>query len=158
MACLFGHKWNGCKCEKCGKIHDDIFRHVYKDSNKTNVKRCETCGVEVVSIESFLLSNFFSDSIMAVLNIKNNKANMEIIKERIPKFTSVFPNNKEILENIQNINKKLKNSIYLFTKGEIEFLCFIWTMDDPALTLKLAVDGLDWYKQLEPYKELFYNS
>ena len=22
MACLFGHKWNGCKCEKCGKIRD----------------------------------------------------------------------------------------------------------------------------------------
>jgi len=22
MRCLFGHKWNGCKCEKCGKTRD----------------------------------------------------------------------------------------------------------------------------------------
>ena len=22
MACLFGHQWNGCKCEKCGKTRD----------------------------------------------------------------------------------------------------------------------------------------
>jgi len=23
MACLFGHKWNGCKCIKCGKVRDE---------------------------------------------------------------------------------------------------------------------------------------
>ena len=23
MFCLFGHKWNGCKCERCGKIRDE---------------------------------------------------------------------------------------------------------------------------------------
>lgn len=23
MVCLFGHKWDGCKCEKCGKIRDE---------------------------------------------------------------------------------------------------------------------------------------
>lgn len=22
MACLLGHKWNGCKCERCGKVRD----------------------------------------------------------------------------------------------------------------------------------------
>ena len=36
MACLFGHKWNGCKCSKCGKIRD-------KGHNWNNCK-CETCG------------------------------------------------------------------------------------------------------------------
>ena len=23
LACLFGHKWNGCKCERCGEIRDE---------------------------------------------------------------------------------------------------------------------------------------
>lgn len=23
MACLFGHKWNGCKCTKCGKVRNE---------------------------------------------------------------------------------------------------------------------------------------
>jgi len=23
MACLFGHKWNGCKCARCGKSRDE---------------------------------------------------------------------------------------------------------------------------------------
>ena len=23
MACLFGHKWDGCKCTKCGKTRDE---------------------------------------------------------------------------------------------------------------------------------------
>ena len=26
MACLFGHKWNGCKCQRCGKTRDEGHR------------------------------------------------------------------------------------------------------------------------------------
>ena len=36
MACLFGHKWNGCKCEKCGKERDE--QH---DWNGCKCKKCE---------------------------------------------------------------------------------------------------------------------
>jgi hypothetical protein len=25
LKCLFGHKWNGCKCERCGKINPNAF-------------------------------------------------------------------------------------------------------------------------------------
>jgi len=39
MACLFGHKWNGCKCDKCGKIRDE--RHDW--TNPTRCK-CTICG------------------------------------------------------------------------------------------------------------------
>ena len=36
MACLFGHKWNGCKCSKCGKTRDE--GHIW------NGCTCATCG------------------------------------------------------------------------------------------------------------------
>jgi len=36
MGCLLGHKWNGCKCEKCGKIRDE--QHMWKGCE------CSLCG------------------------------------------------------------------------------------------------------------------
>jgi len=36
MACLFGHRWNGCKCERCGKIRDE--QHVWAGC------KCKRCG------------------------------------------------------------------------------------------------------------------
>ena len=44
MACLFGHKWNGCKCEKCGKVRDEGHEFVsVPGSSKT---KCAKCGKE----------------------------------------------------------------------------------------------------------------
>jgi len=40
MACLFGHKWNGCKCSKCGKTRDD--QHKWS----SNTGKCSICGKE----------------------------------------------------------------------------------------------------------------
>ncbi len=37
MACLFGHKWDGCKCSKCGKTRDE--QHDW-DLCKGVCKRC----------------------------------------------------------------------------------------------------------------------
>jgi len=36
MACLLGHKWNGCKCEKCGKERDT--------QHDWNGCKCKLCG------------------------------------------------------------------------------------------------------------------
>jgi len=36
--CLFGHKWNGCKCEKCGKTRDE--------QHDLNGCKCKRCGAE----------------------------------------------------------------------------------------------------------------
>jgi len=36
MACLLGHKWNGCKCEKCGKVRNE--RHHWENG------KCTVCG------------------------------------------------------------------------------------------------------------------
>ena len=41
MACLFGHKWNGCKCDKCGEIRDK--EHNYAAEGKY-LQKCTICG------------------------------------------------------------------------------------------------------------------
>jgi len=38
MACFFGHKWNGCKCSKCGKTRDE--------KHEWNGCKCSKCGKE----------------------------------------------------------------------------------------------------------------
>ena len=42
MACIFGHKWNGCKCEKCGKVRDE--GHAFVPVAGTCEEKCEKCG------------------------------------------------------------------------------------------------------------------
>ena len=42
MACLFGHKWNGCKCTKCGKVRDE--NHQFSDILDKCEEKCTVCG------------------------------------------------------------------------------------------------------------------
>ena len=56
MACLFGHKWNSCKCSKCGKTRDeqhdfDLCKGKCKHCGKTQAEqhswngcKCSRCG------------------------------------------------------------------------------------------------------------------
>ena len=62
MACLF-HKWNGCKCSKCGKVRDEghnwdfchgtcvicgkvcTTKHSWQDVPGKYVKICNKCGI-----------------------------------------------------------------------------------------------------------------
>ena len=60
MACLFGHKWNGCKCDKCGKTRDQGHdwsgckcrrcgatrdeHHAYKPIANVCQEKCAVCG------------------------------------------------------------------------------------------------------------------
>ena len=68
MACLFGHKWNGCKCSKCGKtrnelhswsgckckicdeIRDDSHTWINKDNGLAS---CSVCGDTTVHLGFF---------------------------------------------------------------------------------------------------------
>ena len=57
LKCLFGHKWNGCKCEKCGKNRDeqhdwDLCKGICKRCGKSqdnqhlwNGCKCTRCGM-----------------------------------------------------------------------------------------------------------------
>ncbi|MCL2002938.1 MAG: hypothetical protein FWG72_02905 [Oscillospiraceae bacterium] len=45
MACLFGHKWDGCKCKKCGRIRDE--QHERDFLCKGECKRCgKRCKIQ----------------------------------------------------------------------------------------------------------------
>ena len=70
MACLFGHKWNGCKCDKCGKQRDeshkwngckcsicgkiDMTRHKFIFKQEEQNILCEVCGYRSLSFEVFV--------------------------------------------------------------------------------------------------------
>lgn len=42
MPCIFGHKWDGCKCVRCGKIRDEA--HAWESIAGKCEKKCATCG------------------------------------------------------------------------------------------------------------------
>jgi len=45
MACFFGHKWDGCKCAKCGETRDEQHKSVPVPGQC--LMRCERCGKEI---------------------------------------------------------------------------------------------------------------
>jgi len=44
MACLF-HKWDGCKCTKCGKTRDE--GHVFENVSGKCQQVCKNCGTQI---------------------------------------------------------------------------------------------------------------
>ena len=44
LKCLFGHQWNGCKCERCGKIRDE--GHNFVPVAGKCIEKCTICGKE----------------------------------------------------------------------------------------------------------------
>ena len=42
ISCLFGHKWNGCTCERCGKTRDE--GHNYQPIPGKCEEKCSLCG------------------------------------------------------------------------------------------------------------------
>ena len=47
ISCIFGHKWDGCKCERCGQLRDEGHRFEYYYYNYSREKccgQCERCG------------------------------------------------------------------------------------------------------------------
>ncbi|MCL2328972.1 MAG: hypothetical protein FWC39_10750 [Bacteroidetes bacterium] len=45
LKCLFGHKWNGCKCERCGRIGNHDWDGCI----------CKRCGQEQHDWNSYLI-------------------------------------------------------------------------------------------------------
>ncbi|MDL2289261.1 hypothetical protein LJB83_00670 [Clostridia bacterium OttesenSCG-928-F22] len=42
IRCLFGHKWNGCKCSKCGEVRNE--GHNYQLQQGKCEEKCTICG------------------------------------------------------------------------------------------------------------------
>jgi len=44
LKCLFGHQWNGCKCERCGETRDE--GHKWSLLDGFCIEKCSICGKE----------------------------------------------------------------------------------------------------------------
>ena len=44
IACLFGHKWNGCTCARCGRVRNE--EHDFKPVEGSCKMKCSRCGAE----------------------------------------------------------------------------------------------------------------
>lgn len=44
LTCLFGHKWNGCTCEKCGEKRDEKHKMIALEGKCMD--KCSVCGEE----------------------------------------------------------------------------------------------------------------
>jgi len=44
LKCLFGHKWNGCKCARCEATRDE--GHKWKLLENKCIEKCSVCGIE----------------------------------------------------------------------------------------------------------------
>jgi len=42
IKCLFGHKWNGCKCERCGAKRNTEHKYIPVEGNC--MEKCSLCG------------------------------------------------------------------------------------------------------------------
>jgi len=61
LKCFFGHQWNGCKCERCGKIRD--FGHKWENY------KCVICGESKFSVEKLrkLQKGMTSESVKSII-------------------------------------------------------------------------------------------
>lgn len=44
IRCLFGHQWNGCRCDRCGATRDEGHKFILLEGKC--VERCNVCGKE----------------------------------------------------------------------------------------------------------------
>ena len=51
MACLFGHKWKGCKCGKCGETQN--MNHTFTPDSSRKTLLCSVCGIEAVNLSNY---------------------------------------------------------------------------------------------------------
>ena len=110
MVCMF-HKWDGCKCKKCGKIREVKYRNqhkmngctcvncgkVYKTGHKWNHGKCEICG-EINPKEGHSKDTFFK--------LDGNMVNIHCLEcKQLIDTKSYDELYDRYLEEIENANK-----------------------------------------------------
>ena len=145
IACLFGHKWQGCKCEKCGATRDK--------GHDWDFYKCKKCGKEWLAdrdgpeLERKLLSqNDLVGRAMilqtlpqaALIYLAENSTNFSVVDMAIPKITdedqtvriALKRGNRDIsykavifadkIENIEKFVNDTNSSVSSFAKEKLE--------------------------------------
>ena len=121
MSCLFGHKWNGCKCSKCDKTRNE--QHTWANDN--GIAHCSVCGEKAIDIhlfseeeKQFLIAAFLSYSTNVGVNLVTAN-NMRLLSTQIAMsrdnsnlayFDRIFGNNSALLSSIDMVLSKLENA------------------------------------------------
>ena len=145
IACLFGHKWQGCKCEKCGATRDK--------GHDWDFYKCKKCGKEWLAdrdgpeLERKLLSqNDLVGRAMilqtlpqaALIYLAENSTNFSVVDMAIPKITdedqivriALKRGNRDIsykavifadkIENIEKFVNDSNSTVRSFAKEKLE--------------------------------------
>ena len=106
MACLFGHKWDGCKCSKCGKTRNE--GHVWNDCI------CKKCGKQTTYVDMVSLDSEEIDVLRDV--VLNNK---EFIIE-IASTESINAN-----EFLKRFEKSINSKVFRLFNEDFLFMCHL---------------------------------
>jgi len=87
LTCLFSHKWNGCKCSKCGKTRDE--QHSWQNG------KCSVCGKHWIPTNPQCASN------MPFLNIQSSEHITNIV-EAEGKTVNPIVNQNTLAETAKN--------------------------------------------------------
>jgi hypothetical protein len=158
MACLFGHKWNGCKCEKCEKTRDE--QHDWDgckckrcgktrdESHKQKNGICSVCGEELKSFEIFsfeeisVIAELMTIISTAPLNISN-----DFIKKCSEKLAKIFM--KIALEKENETKYKLLLKSSWLSKQDCAFINQFVISEINSPSNNLDVEKRTVYKRLQ---------
>ena len=84
MACWFGHKWNGCKCTKCGKIRAEGHTLIEDQSGRYV---CSTCGTLFCRWNTHITPEYTNNIIIALEKANNKKG--RTLASRLRYFASI---------------------------------------------------------------------
>jgi len=120
MACLFGHKWNGCKCEKCGKTRDD--GHSFLQAEEKCVEICSICGAEREGTHKYALVQGKDEECCSVCGITHmlphrisggacelcGKGDDELSECLIGEINELLSSKQDLVTGIQDLAHKYK--------------------------------------------------
>ena len=146
MACLFGHKWDGCICIKCGKTRYE--GHLFENVPGKCQNKCVKCGSEIQ------LNHHWDGCICSICGERTSYVVFDSLCEKeITVFTCVVINTVKkwiLATNVLEARKgKLKAFLSRFEKAS-EFRPFKLVIEDSVLALDQVECMLTWGFEKNP--------
>jgi len=155
MACLFGHKWNGCKCSRCGKERDE--------QHNWNGCKCTICGTTRTEGHRFAVNSKCEEKCEIcgkTAGIKHNLDGSVCTKcgydSAMPRAQDWFREYKGTAETVSiphgfkiisaeafRHNDKIKKVVLPSTITEIKRAAFAWCTELREITIPDSVKYID---------------
>jgi hypothetical protein len=181
MSCLF-HKWNGCKCEKCGKIRDHSHkiiikdcvetcsicgntfqeRHEFPETNECSLK-CKNCDLMLDNHEWDKFKCTKCGKIMTVGDVFTSTA-LQFLSEKAKEISNIN-NDDNIKKTMELLSKSIKNENQVIDKDYFEHILSFknlyedFLLKNPALNKRYVSEKEHWDNEGNSYyvKNTFYS-